>query len=179
MKEKDKKYNAKRKLRIKTDVRWFLTHKYTLMKARVQGKHPISRMYHGLPICEKNVFVQWSLGQKAFFVLWFEWVKGGHPKSLQPVCDRIVSAKGYALGNLQWVTSFYNIRKMTLTERSRPRPTSGLYGVYKVGNSWKASCRKVHLGFFKTKEEAALVYDQMARKNFGELALLNYPEKLL
>jgi hypothetical protein len=62
-------------------------------------------------------------------------------------------------------------------QQPKPRPASGFYGVYAGGKRWKASIRydnkKHHLGYFDTKQEAALAYDREARQ-CGEDRPLNY-----
>lgn len=61
-------------------------------------------------------------------------------------------------------------------EKSRNRLSSKYKGVHWC-RGWMAQIRvnykKVHLGTFKTEEEAALVYNQAAVKYFGEFARLN------
>jgi hypothetical protein len=59
----------------------------------------------------------------------------------------------------------------------KPRPSSGFYGVCASGKRWQATIcydNKTHcLGTFGTKQEAALVYDGVARQR-GEGKPLNY-----
>jgi hypothetical protein len=62
-------------------------------------------------------------------------------------------------------------------KQPKPRPPSGFYGVYASGKRWKSYIRydsKQHtLGYFDTKQEAALAYDRKARQ-CGEDKPLNY-----
>lgn len=55
--------------------------------------------------------------------------------------------------------------------------TSGYKGVSKRGNRWSASIhlnnKKIHLGYFGKKEDAANAYNKAAKKFFGEYAKLN------
>jgi hypothetical protein len=62
-------------------------------------------------------------------------------------------------------------------KQPKPRPASGFYGVSANKKRWQAQIRydgKIHsLGCFDTKQEAALAYDNKARKR-GKDTLLNY-----
>jgi hypothetical protein len=58
--------------------------------------------------------------------------------------------------------------------------TSGYKGVCKAENKWMASLtveyKHIYGGIFSTPEEAAHVYDKLAKKHHGEFARLNFPE---
>jgi hypothetical protein len=62
-------------------------------------------------------------------------------------------------------------------KQPKPRPPSGFYGVYPTKKRWAAQItyggRQHSLGYFDTKQEAALAYDKAARQ-CGEDKLLNY-----
>lgn len=65
------------------------------------------------------------------------------------------------------------------------KPTSSIYkGVCwrPHTNAWKAYIKtdgkQKHLGYFEHEEDAALAYDIAAKKQFGEFARLNFPDKL-
>jgi hypothetical protein len=64
--------------------------------------------------------------------------------------------------------------------RTRIDSTSGLKGVYRDRNRWRAEIcvnyRKHYLGMFASPEEAARAYDAAALHHFGEFARLNYQE---
>jgi hypothetical protein len=59
---------------------------------------------------------------------------------------------------------------------------SGYKGVYKRGLKWAAQVRVkgslIHIGVFDTKEQAALAYNEGAKKHHGEFARLNRIEAL-
>jgi hypothetical protein len=64
--------------------------------------------------------------------------------------------------------------------RSFLRSKSSQYrGVSIMQGTWRAAItsnrKSIHLGIFKTEEEAALAYDQAAKKHHGEYAVLNFP----
>ena len=66
-----------------------------------------------------------------------------------------------------------NGRNLKLQRRNK----SGQKGVEKVKNKWRSSIvvdyRKNHIGYFYTKQEAALAYNNSALKNYGRFARLN------
>lgn len=85
----------------------------------------------------------------------------------------------------RWV----NLREATRSQNSsnvkigKRRNTSGLIGVTwdKARNLWRAQIRqngrKVNLGRYKEREDAALAHDRAAVAAFGEFATLNFPER--
>jgi hypothetical protein len=46
-------------------------------------------------------------------------------------------------------------------------------GVYPLNGKWAAKVKRKHLGTFETQEEAALVYNEAAKVQFGDFAYLN------
>ncbi len=77
-----------------------------------------------------------------------------------------------------------NLRPCTVSQNhgNRKHPTknhSGYKGVYWNRFSWCAGIhinnRHVHLGSYRTREEAAKAYDLAAKSHFGEFASLNFP----
>jgi hypothetical protein len=65
--------------------------------------------------------------------------------------------------------------------RKRKGTTSKYKGVHVMRQGYiKAyimfQYKRFHLGYFPTEEEAALAYDEAARRYFGEFAGLNFPE---
>lgn len=60
--------------------------------------------------------------------------------------------------------------------------TSGYKGVYKDCKKWAVRIafnkRRIYLGPFDSKIEAARAYDRTAKKCFGEFAYLNFPKEI-
>jgi hypothetical protein len=59
-----------------------------------------------------------------------------------------------------------------MSSKANPPPLSGFYGVTAKGKRWKSTIRyggkSHHLGYFATRQEAALVYDRNAREHAKE-----------
>ena len=81
-----------------------------------------------------------------------------------------------------------NLRICTHAENQRNRGanknnTSGYKGVHwsKTTKKWRAEIRhdnkSIHMGYFKTPEEAARAYDKKAKELHGEYAYLNFPDE--
>jgi hypothetical protein len=80
-----------------------------------------------------------------------------------------------------------NLRRATHTQNQRnrgkqSRNTSGFKGVHqhKKNLNWVAQIRgtdkTLHIGCYTTATAAARAYDQEARKQYGDFAVLNFPE---
>jgi hypothetical protein len=82
------------------------------------------------------------------------------------------------LSNLRICTMAENLRNATVSKRNK----SGYKGVSwdKKSNKWRADIHydgKLHsLGRYTNVINAAIAYDQAARKHFGDFACLNFPE---
>jgi len=78
-----------------------------------------------------------------------------------------------------------NLRVATNSQNQRNSPsragTSKFRGVrwHKDRKRWQTTIqknrKKMHLGYFESEKEAALKYDEIAKKIFGEFAFLNFP----
>lgn len=85
---------------------------------------------------------------------------------------------------------FANLREASRSDnvcnRRGSLATSARKGVYwaKHANMWRVECKtrqsgrlhRVHVGYFKDENEAALAYDKAARELHGEFARLNFPD---
>lgn len=77
--------------------------------------------------------------------------------------------------NLRYATYSQN----SINRKLQKNNTSGYRGVhwFKITKKWKAkiTCNKkrIYLGYYKSKIEAAKAYNKAAKKYFGEFAVLN------
>lgn len=91
----------------------YLVRTYRNMYNRVNGlPKGKAHLYKGLPICDKQEFYEWSLREDSIFGLMLEEYKlSGYDMAFAPSIDRIVTADGYVLGNIQWLTHSNNSSK--------------------------------------------------------------------
>lgn len=80
--------------------------------------------------------------------------------------------------NLRVCNSFQNQANRKLQKNNR----TGFKGLLKKCNRWRAlittNRKRIYLGSFKTKQDAAKAYDKAAQKYFGEFARLNFPKEI-
>jgi len=107
-----------------------------------------------------------------------------HREIMKPTDDRFVDHKNCdsldnRRANLRFATPSENIRN----RRKMKNATSQYYGVgfCKEENNWHCRItregKRIRIGRFKSEIEAARVYDEAAKKYYGEFARLNFPEQ--
>jgi hypothetical protein len=105
-----------------------------------------------------------------------------HQEIMGGLCDHIDPSQTLdnRRSNLRRCTEAENVRN----QKMRRTNASGFRGVWrhkqrgKLTNKWRSSVtvnrRKIHLGLFLSKEEAACAYDRAAKKFHGKFASLNF-----
>lgn len=93
----------------------FLMRLYRNMKSRVSGvqwqKYPL---YVGKYLLPKEDFYCWAKSSDKFWELFADWQKSEFDRKLTPSVDRIDSALGYSIDNMQWLTHSENSAKANL-----------------------------------------------------------------
>lgn len=93
--------------------------------------------------------------------------------------DRIDSSKGYNSHNCRWITR----SQQCMNTRKQKTISSSKYKGVDFNKNRKfyrariaVNYKRIYLGVFSTQEEAALAYNEAAKKYFGEFAVLNVIE---
>lgn len=105
-----------------------------------------------------------------------------HRLIMHPARNQVVDhVNGNGLDNRK-----QNLRCCTINENMwnvRSKNKHGYKGVFKRKNgTWSANIRhngtRIYVGTFPSAKDAALAYDELAHRYFGEYALLNFPNEL-
>lgn len=124
----------------------------------------------GIRVCEK-----WNESFEAFR----DWANAnGYADNLE--IDRRNTNGNYKPSNCRWATRTQQMRN---TRKRANAKTSKFKGVslHSQNSRWIAQIginrRTIYVGSFGTQKEAAVAYDERARQEFGEFAMVNYPRK--
>jgi hypothetical protein len=98
----------------------FLVRCYRNMKSRISGVQKSKfHLYKGKELMDKDLFYSYSLDNDNFHSLFKEWEDSGYNRKLTPSLDRINSAIGYELSNVEWVTHSENSRRGALNRNKK------------------------------------------------------------
>jgi len=108
-KENKEKVRSYRTHYLKTK-RGFIGSTYTNMDSRVKGRNK-PWLYKGLDICDRMEFVEWTMNDRMFNILFDTWERSGYDMKLTPSIDRINSSRGYTFDNMGWITHSENSQR--------------------------------------------------------------------
>ena len=98
----------------------FLMRLYRNMKSRVEGvQYKKHHLYKGKSLLNKQLFYSWALSSDDFHKLFKVWTVKKHKMTLCPSVDRINSAEGYSISNMEWVTHSENSRRGVISKCKR------------------------------------------------------------
>lgn len=93
----------------------FLMRLYRNMQSRVTGINRSKwHLYAGCSLLPRADFYDWALGSAEFHRLFESWELSNYSLRLTPSVDRLDSALGYELSNMEWVTQSENSRRGAL-----------------------------------------------------------------
>lgn len=108
-------YHEYDRKRQRYDFKRIFQHKYSMMKARTEGRCTHYSNAEGKELCSKREFILWCRGNILEFTrLHKKYVESGFEKKYAPSIDRIDPIKGYTLDNIQWLPHGENSRKYGL-----------------------------------------------------------------
>lgn len=114
------KYREYDKHRIRNNFTYIFRHRYSAMKARVEGRATRPYPVQGRDISTLDVFIEWCFNPKNlkdFKRIHKVWVDSGYKTLLTPSIDRIDNSRGYTVDNLQWLTKEQNSVKYNHSDR--------------------------------------------------------------
>lgn len=95
---------------------------YRNMQSRVSGILKAKRhLYEGLDILDRDAFYEWAMSCQEFHDMFDAWAAGGYRCGDSPSVDRIDTAKGYVLPNMQWLTHRENSSRASKLRLSRAK----------------------------------------------------------
>lgn len=101
-----------RKLRYRTDKKYYLNNRYNVLKQRAEGRSIYPTGAKGLPFCTREEFINWcNETMDIFDPMWKTWQDSEYDLTKAPSVDRIDPRKGYEIENLQWLTQSDNSSK--------------------------------------------------------------------
>lgn len=110
------------------------------------------------------------------FIIFSNWAtRFGYAENLE--LDRREGDKNYCPENCRWVTRQQQVLNSAPRIIRTKSPFKGIHRL-KYGNRWRAYLRvkgkTISLGCYATPEEAARVYDNAAKRHYGEFARPNF-----
>jgi len=104
--------NNKHTKKYEKTKKGFLVRLYRNMQSRVLGiQKSKQHLYAGKSLLAKDEFYEWSLNNDTFHKLFDQWESLNYERRLCPSVDRINSALGYELDNMEWVEFHENCRR--------------------------------------------------------------------
>jgi hypothetical protein len=99
--------------RYEKTKRGFLMRLYRNMQSRVTGvQRQKLHLYAGKPLAvTREQFYEWGFTHPSFHELFAAWEISNYARQYTPSVDRIDSARGYELDNMEWVTHSENSRR--------------------------------------------------------------------
>jgi hypothetical protein len=99
----------------KTDIKYLAMALYQYMKTRVGGHG--KEIFKGLEICSTEEFYNFAINNENLKRLMIQWRANGYSSRYAPTVDRIDSARGYLINNIQFLSKLDNTIKSHIQRR--------------------------------------------------------------
>ena len=99
-------------------VNGFLMRLYRNMQSRVTGVQKLKHhLYFGKELLDRESFYTWAKTNTTFLKLFEEWELDQYPRRTTPSVDRVNSALGYTINNMEWVVFHENCRRGSISKK--------------------------------------------------------------
>jgi hypothetical protein len=117
-------------------INGFLVRSYRNMLNRVLGIYePKAHIYKGKEILSKEEFYEFSRNDPQFLKLYKNWVNNNFDRRLSPSVNRINTAKGYTLDNIEWMTHSQNSSLASVSRRQKNPELQVIKKLLKIGGT--------------------------------------------
>jgi 4-alpha-glucanotransferase len=100
--------------------RGFLMRLYRNMQSRVEGVQKLKQhLYKDKSLLDRETFYHWAMYDEAFHGLFRQWEESNYSRKLTPSVDRINSASGYSIENMEWITHSENSRRGAVSRHEK------------------------------------------------------------
>lgn len=104
-------YREYDKKRQRYSLRRIVSHRYALMKARVEGRATRRYNVEGKELLSQDQFYEWAMKNRTLHELYRTWFDSDFDRHLAPSIDRVDNSRGYSLDNIQWLSLEANTSK--------------------------------------------------------------------
>lgn len=101
-------------------INGFLMRLYRNMESRVSGvQRGKAHLYRDRKLIDRDSFYWWAWSSPEFYRLFGEYRESGFSRKLAPSVDRVDSAEGYELFNMEWITMSENSRRGAVSRHNK------------------------------------------------------------
>ena len=104
------------------NLHYEMRHRTDVNSTRLRGvRSPDKNYWVGLPIIDRDEFIEWAMKNSHFNRLFDAWEATGHIQRFVPTVDRVDPVKGYIIGNMEWVMMSENSHRANVSRSKKIR----------------------------------------------------------